>query len=225
MTKSNWVDLGAVPLAGENNSFIYPHPDDPGRLIKIPRALGADRKTPRSRLVRHLRKLKQKRRFDKGIARQGAAIRAYETSGHFCPIPLCFGAVQTRLGEGQVIEAIVDAKGNLGPTLRDLMRTGRLEPEHRSAVLHLMESACAHSLFVTDLQLHNIVWGTARGRTTLFIVDGLDDHAMFRPVGWFPERDRRSMQARWRQDILAPLGLSPGNHGHTPGASPPRPEP
>lgn len=219
MTRSDWINVAGKAVASGNNSFIYRHPDDPGRLIKIPRALSAHRKAPRTNLVRHLKQLKQKRRFDRGFRRQMAAIRAYEASGRFCPIPLCFGTVQTRLGEGQVIEAITGADGKLGPTLRDLMHGDRLEPEHRSAVLHLMESAFAHNLFIVDLQLSNIVWGTARGGTTLFIVDGFDDYAIFRPVGWFPERDRRRMQERWQRFILGPLGMLPDVHGHAPGIS------
>lgn len=216
MTRSDWISVDDQPIASGNQSLVYWHPQDDGKLIKIPRALNTARDMPRTGLARSLCKMKQRQRFNIGNRRQRAAIRAYEASGRFCPIPLCFGTVQTRLGEGQVIEAITDADGKLGPTLRDLMHDDRLEPEHRSAVLHLMESAFAHNLFIADLKLHNLVWGTARGRTSLFIVDGFDDHALFRPVGWFPERDRRSMQARWQDHILGPLGLSPEGRGHAP---------
>ena len=93
------------------------------------------------------------------------------------PIPAFEGYVNTTSGRAVLWEAMVDAKGDLGPNLLDICKDGTpeiaIEPLNR-----FVDTCLAESIVAPDLNAKNLVLATRNARSDFFLVDGFSDHRM-----------------------------------------------
>ncbi|PJI52397.1 hypothetical protein CTI14_42905, partial [Methylobacterium radiotolerans] len=97
--------------------------------------------------------------------------RAKERTWAMCVMARIFGLVLTSKGLGLVVERIVDAHGNLAPTLKEVVARHGFSPELRHRVHDfIMALIDAHVIF-NDVSASNIVVGfNAEGREGLYLV-------------------------------------------------------
>ena len=201
MKRMPWVDLRTPMIAAGGRCMIFRHPADEAKIIKVTKA------TEHPGLRGYFKARKAKRQFRECSTLHTQAIKRFERQGRKVPIPRLFGTVATPLGTGLVMEAVLGEDRQLGTNLEQLMEHDTLEEHHRHEVNELARASIDCGVVVPDLQLANIVWGTARGRRSMFIVDGFDDHTHLRRFGWLSLYDRKKMLERWNQRILRPLML------------------
>lgn len=194
-------DLPALTLAEGARFRILRHPTDGDKIIKVMKDLRHDG------LRRHFEVRKAQRQFRECGTLHQKAVRTFEARSDFTPVPRFFGAVETPFGPGLVFEAVRGEDRPLGPNLKQIRASGTLEDRHRREVLALMRRCMTHDVMIPDLHLKNIVWGRARGRTAMFVIDGFDDHTYFRRFGWLAAFDRRKMRSIWHKRILRRLDI------------------
>lgn len=81
------------------------------------------------------------------------------------------GVTPTSLGLGLVYKAIKTADGELAPTLRTLIRTGRFQDRHQKAFDEFVAWLNEQYLIVRDLALQNLVWDESE--QCFVLIDGI----------------------------------------------------
>lgn len=200
LDRSDWLELAGTPVAYGGHAWIFSHPRDLGKLVKVARP-------PRELGTRW--SFKARRKFVENHRYQRRAFLDCRARGYCPPVAEVFGTVRTSFGPGVVVEGILGEDGDLGPNLASLIEQRRIDRERWGAVHDLMNLALECGVVIPDLQPENIVWGTARGRTGFFIVDGFESHTLVRNFGWNRTLDMRRMRFSWREQILAPLAICP----------------
>ncbi|EHK66604.1 YrbL family protein [Achromobacter arsenitoxydans] len=109
-----------------------------------------------------------------------------------------FGLVLTSKGLGLVVERIVDAHGNLAPTLKEVVARQGFNPELRRRVEEfVMALIDAHVIF-NDVSASNIVVGfNASGREGLYLVDGYGSKQLIPVYSWSKALNARRILRRY----------------------------
>lgn len=109
-----------------------------------------------------------------------------------------FGLVLTSKGLGLVVERIVDAHGDLAPTLKEVVRQQGFGPELRARVHEfIMALVDAHVVF-NDVSASNIVVGfNASGREGLYLVDGYGSKQLLPVYSWSKTLNGRRILRRY----------------------------
>ena len=115
------------------------------------------------------------------------------------PVPLMHGLIATDLGIAQVVDAVLDDDGALGPTLADLERGAQIGPYECDLMNQLATALLYGGLPFYELKPHNIVLGRRAGigPTAFWLVDGFGERQVL-PL-------RRLLPARRRAYALARL--------------------
>lgn len=172
--RDNFVSLKeAEPLAKGRMRLVFRHPHDASLLIKVirPDIIG-------QRWGEGAPWYKKRRRYGLYISyirEVDEYIAAYASHGK----PLSFaqkitGFVETDFGLGLVMEAALDEKGNLAPTVSELINTRRFDDAASQLLEHFIDAVVASDLIIADFNLNNIVLAHDRVLGNQFVlIDGL----------------------------------------------------
>jgi hypothetical protein len=194
----------AEPIAVGHLRSVYQHPVHAGELVKVMRADAVakrwnapgrwHKRLPRTRhYVGYLRELKEY---------IGARARAPEVD---VPIARMIGVVDTDLGLGLISEKVVDANGDLAPTLAAIYEKRGFTPELEAALIAFLRGLLDGNVIVGDMHAWNIVYGSdSRGGPRLVMIDGFGEkHAI--PISSMSRAINRYRTQRLHARMLAQL--------------------
>ncbi len=102
-------------------------------------------------------------------------------------LPTLFGIVDTDMGPGLIVGAALGRDGNLGATLLELAREGRVTREHLALLEELFRHFMSSGLVIGDLTARNLVLEQLPDGTERFVlVDGLGDKTLLPVQRWVP---------------------------------------
>lgn len=208
------LDLRPLSIAAAGSERdVYLHPADSSLLIKIingARRSQLDRKRPWykrfQRDAAHRVFVMETVEYISTAAQQGA----HAGNGLMARIS---GLVLTSKGLGLVVERIVDAHGNLAPTLKEVVARHGFSPELRHRVHDfIMALIDAHVIF-NDVSASNIVVGfNAEGREGLYLVDGYGSKQLIPVYSWSKALNGRRILRRY--DTMAKKLLAASERRH-----------
>ncbi|MBD3897061.1 hypothetical protein IEI94_14480 [Halomonas sp. ML-15] len=196
------------PLASGGSRLIYPHPEQPGQLIKVIK--GRESMQPKHRLTPT--RLKARFQLTRQLRELREHIRILDTPSDLLSrhLPRIDGLVATDLGVGLVVEAIRDVNGRLAPTLSQLLGKSLIEPRHRDLLAIFFERLIASTAIVGDLSYNNLVLGQdVQGNDYFALVDGLGDNTLVPMYALVPGRNvykKRQAEHRFLSAFDAALG-------------------
>ena len=208
------LDLRQLSIAAAGSERdVYLHPADSSLLIKI--INGARRSQPD-------RKRAWYKRFQRDDAHRVFIMETVEyiaTSArqgtHVGNVLMAriFGLVLTSKGLGLVVERIVDAHGNLAPTLKEVVARHGFSPELRHRVHDfIMALIDAHVIF-NDVSASIIVVGfNAEGREGLYLVDGYGSKQLIPVYSWSKALNGRRILRRYDTMTKKLLAASARRH-------------
>ena len=177
---------------------VYDRPGRPGEILKTMRSRKRAAYGPGAGLGRWLGRML-------GLGPYRSFLREYETylrTGYRAdklgrPIPIApFGAlVRTDEGLALVCAKIADEHGALAPTLRRLMRDGRMDPAMVERLNAFVADVYALGVNVPDMNGTNIVYDPHAMRFVL--VDGYGDKTLIPVRRWIPALNRRMIDRRF----------------------------
>lgn len=191
---------GAAAIARGGHRTVYPHPDDPGLCVKV---LHEPWREINRRLNDPLRHLRLRRHFDENRGELHELTRLRRRLGaqlttHF---PAPHGLVDTDLGEGLVVDRVVDFDGRTSLTLKNHLWLHGLEPDCQAALDDFWRFLVAHRVMVRDPQPHNLVVQRRGGGAGLRIVmiDGFGSSDLLPFRAWFAGPAARKLASRRRR--------------------------
>jgi hypothetical protein len=190
------------PLACGVQRLIYPFPGHSELVIKVLRPDYVEARIgPNSRLASRLRSCRQYHVFLREVKEYMAACARSEA---VLPLlPPFVGLVQTDQGLGMVERKICDQKGELAPTLSDLIGAGHMSQDRVRLLEELMASLMDSSVVLNDLHPENILLSTAPDGSERFVlVDGIGS-ATFLPVKGMVRLFNTWSKRRQTQRLLA----------------------
>lgn len=204
------IDLsGTSPFAKGYNRLCFRHPADPARCLKVVRPEHKEaryrrrswlrRRLGSNRLDDNLQELKAHQQFaiKKLLARNQAKL-VWEH------LPRFYGTTLTTLGPANDSELILNAEGNIAPTLEKLLREYGMCEELNSAINRFLDWLHHTHILTKNLLPHNLVVTDRSGRLELFLVDGLGaptiPQALARLPSWSEHYLRRKIQ-RFHQRV------------------------
>ena len=209
---------GMTPLARGGHRTVYPHPHDAGLCIKV---LHEPWKEINRRLNDPFRWVRPRRHFDENRGELHELTKLRRKLGplltrHF---PTAHGLVETDLGEGLVVDRIVDEDGQTSLTLTNHLWLNSLDAACQEALEEFWDFLLEHRIMVRDPLPRNLVVqlrdGAARPRIVMIDGFGSSDLLPFR--SWFAgaaahklaSRRRRSERSIARTLEQAHAGRSP----------------
>ncbi|MCY1197213.1 MAG: YrbL family protein [Achromobacter veterisilvae] len=195
------LDLRQVTIAAAGSERdVYLHPTDRSLLIKI---------INRARIDEVGRKRPWHKRFQREDAHRvfiaeiveyiATTVRQRADQGNTLMARIA-GVVLTSQGLGLVVERIVDVRGDLAPTLRQVVAQQGFGPELRVLVHEFfMGLIDAHVIF-NDVSASNIVLGfNADGRKGLYLVDGFGSKQLLPLYAWSKVLNGRRLLRKYQE--------------------------
>ena len=181
-TTENALCITSPPFAEGRERHCYLHPQDPTKVIKIPKG---------SETIQTRRELVFFRNLEK---------RAFRDYSH---LPRFYGTVETNLGQGLVTELIRDHDGQISRSLNwhieNGLTRGEVEAHFRRLKQYLLDNLV---IFNHDLTSGNMLLRMAADDSAkLVIIDGLGDVVA---ISWFnriPTHVRAKIERRWNRLI------------------------
>ncbi|MFN3744258.1 MAG: YrbL family protein [Hyphomicrobiaceae bacterium] len=164
----------AEVVASGSSRNVYRHPRDPSLLVKVirPAAIeerfgsGAPWFKSRRRRYRHLISFLRE-------LREQIAVHALG-DGHPPFLQKIVGIVETDLGMGVVVEAVLGRDGDFAPSVAGLIYRGQFDQPTRSKLDRFLEDLVASPVIVSDLHPSNVVLGYTPERGEQFVlIDGI----------------------------------------------------
>jgi len=180
------VDLTGIPPVRQGQlRLIRVLPEYPGLVLKTIRPDRVDERglVPSKRSIRNLRPLGCQtvplREIEEFLVQ---CRRRHGQVGFRLPIAHVHGFVPTTEGLGMLVEKIVDATGNLAPTIHELVRANAFKPRHLAALEAFWRTCRAEHVVVGDLHAGNIAYTECRtGGPECVCIDGFGEKS-FIPV-------------------------------------------
>ena len=172
------IDLELPPFAKGKERACYAHPDDPGKIIKLP--LGSEN-TQTLREIAFYEDLRKRELCD------------------YSHLPRYYGTVETRLGTGVVLDLIADSDGSVSKSLQwyleDGMPVAEVETLLRELKAYLLKNLIIfnHDMFSGNLLLQKIDGAQQK----LVVIDGLGDVVSLTWLNRFPFHVRSKINRRW----------------------------
>lgn len=210
---SDVIDLTAIPpLRRGNMRNIRVLPQFPGLVLKTVRPDLVDERglfLIRSR-IQNLRypgcQAAAKREVEEFLIQ--SRMRHWQV-GYRLPIAHVFGFVPTTEGLGMLVERIVDARGELAPTIHDLVRTNAFGPEQEAALESFWRRCRTDHVVVGDVHAANIAYTECRtGGPECVCIDGFGEKAFFPVHRWSRWLNARKLD-RVRARVMKSLPVRP----------------
>ncbi len=150
-------------IAKGKRQHIYEHPNEPSLLVKLPQpgTYDAHGQLPDvSWIERRLRRATMYNGFLREFREYLELKARKQEPGALLPICEVHGTMPTDLGLGLVYERISDPDGNLSPTLRDMIRAGRLNSLHLKLLNDFFDALMENHVVISNKNLKNIVFQT-----------------------------------------------------------------
>jgi PhoP regulatory network protein YrbL len=165
------------PLTIGNLRAVYQHPENPALLIKTlrPEAVARRWDAP-DKWIKRLPRARQYTGFVREL-KEYAAVRA-RYPNEVAPIARVAGIEDTDVGLGLVNEKVVDAQGDIAPSLHSAYRRSGGAPTWAdSALEQLLSDLLRFNVIVGDLHASNVVYGSdSRSPSArLILIDGFGD--------------------------------------------------
>jgi len=162
-----------TPIAQGRMRYVYPHPTDPGLVIKVIRPDVIDSRWGSGQpWYKAQRRFRQYISYMREIAEYVAMYAKYGKSLPFAQ--KVAGFIETDLGLGLVIAAALDRDGNLAPSLSTLINTGRFDDKVSIALETFIIQVMECDVVVADLHGGNIVYAYTKEEGDHFVmIDGL----------------------------------------------------
>jgi hypothetical protein len=186
----------AKPIASGALNFVYEHPSEPDRLIKILR-----REKVLARWLRKSRGLPIPREF--GVYRTWAreideysALRCRSPNGEAPEfVQRHYGVIDTDLGLGLLVGKVVDHDGQLAPQLARVVAQSGFTEELRRKLHDLQRRIEDLNLVTTDITAGNIVLGWSKDHGDhLVVIEGFGRNTLIPVKSMFPYLNRRSIR-------------------------------
>ena len=166
-----------------NVRYVYQHPDDPGKCIKI--TYNTKKKRSVQREIRYLQKYQS----------QGKPLDR---------LPKYYGRLQTNLGRGGVFDLIRDYDGTISKTLSHCvaqnheyrLTSGEITAELQAMCIYFVEN----DIIVCDPAPHNIVIHRPTASSFRFvIVDGIGNPHFFKLGDYVSSIARKHILRKWKR--------------------------
>lgn len=191
---------GITPLARGGHRTVYPHPHDAGLCVKV---LHEPWKEINRRLNDPFRWIRPRRHFDENRGELHELTKLRRKLGplltqHF---PTAHGLVDTDLGEGLVVDRIVDEDGQTSLTLKNHLWLNDLDAACQEALEAFWDFLLEHRIMVRDPQPHNLIVQHRRDGAGLCIVmiDGFGSSDLLPFRSWFAGPVARKLASRRRR--------------------------
>jgi PhoP regulatory network protein YrbL len=203
--------LESGALAKGHSRLVFQHPHHPDRLIKVIRPDVID-----ERFGSGAAWYKRLRRFGRylSFARETQEYLAAWAS-HGCELPFVqriIGFEATSLGLGLVMEAARDRNGNLAPTLRDVILSGRFDAATLRLLDRFLDLIHDADIVISDLNVVNIVLAhTGPDGDHFILIDGIGNNSPLpfkSHIRTFNRRSKRGRIRRLRRKIAELLDQS-----------------
>jgi hypothetical protein len=166
-----------TPLVQKWRIFIFQHPDEDRILIKVIRAKEINDAWGRAAVYKSWRRsgvysdlLRQLEEY---------FLLRVKVAGLLSSISEIYGPVETDLGPGLMVEKICGPKGELAPTLKNILADGDFSAEKERQLHLFIEDLNRYDLIVNDLNPGNIVYSEDRTAGGGFVlIDGFGDHGL-----------------------------------------------
>ena len=163
------------PVAQGAQKLVFRHPDDPRVLVKVVNPRFIERHDRRDSFYKKRRRIGHHRAFAREMI-EHLVVRALQP-GRLAPCPHMqniLGVVDTDMGAALLVEAVLDENGDLAPTLRDQLETGRFGPREQQALEDFLDWALDSNVLINDLSTDNLAW---HPDGHFVMIDGLGDRA------------------------------------------------
>ncbi len=176
------LQISGEPIGAGQERICYQHPDDGDKVVKIQK--GDSDKQTRRELALYA-----------SLARRGM--------NDFEHIPRLYGAVQTNLGSGFVVDRIADYNGEVSRSLWWHFERGYPVAEFLPYLEELRRYLLDKRIvFSVDMGRYNILFQKlSPNRARLVVIDGLGNHTAINwldNIGFFA---RRKIERRWHRFI------------------------
>ncbi len=164
----------AVPVASGAIRDVYRHPGDPALLIKVVRSSTIDLKFGSGRRWHKLKKRRYRHLI--GTLREVREQIALQAEGLAHPsfLQKIIGFVETDIGPGLVVNAVLGRDGDYAPTLGRLIQTGRYDDVAVQAFERFIDEVIASVVIIADLHPNNLVYAHTPERGYHFVmIDGI----------------------------------------------------
>ncbi len=176
------VQITSEPIGVGQERVCYQHPDDAGKVVKIQKG-ESDKQTRRELLLY------------KNLSCRGMS--------NFEHIPRYYGKVETSLGEGFVVDKIMDYDGSVSKSLWWHFERGYPVAEFAVYLDELRQYLLENLIvFSVDMGRYNILFQkTSAQQARLVIIDGLGNHTAFNWLDNIAYFARRKIDRRWQRFI------------------------
>ncbi|MCF6370538.1 YrbL family protein [Rhizobium halophilum] len=200
-------DAGTVRL-------VYVHPDLPDAVIKVVRPERVDGfgHFKDDKRLRFRRPLGMYRLFRRELHQYlELCRRGYGDRRSVFPMATPFGFLPTSEGLGLVTEKIKNESGAMGPSLKSLIRSGKVRAMHVAALNTLFDECIDLHLIIGDPNPGNMVYTEERsGRPEFVLVDGVGEKNLIplRTLSW--RYNRYKLKKAQRTLLAAIARANPG---------------
>lgn len=200
-------DAGGIRL-------VYVHPDMPDTVIKVFRPEGVDQfgRFKNQTLLRYRRPLGIYRVFCRELNQYlNLCRRGFNDRRSTFPMATPFGFLPTSEGLALVSEKIKDSSGGMGPSLKSLIKTGKVRAKHVAALNAFFNECIELHIIIGDPNPGNMVYTEERsGRPEFVLVDGVGEKNLIpiRSLSWHYNRYKLEKS---RRELLATMAQSDAN--------------
>ncbi|MFN2380993.1 MAG: YrbL family protein [Guyparkeria sp.] len=170
------LELATLDPVGQGaQKLVFRHPDDPRVLVKVINPRFIERHDRRDAFYKKRRRIGHHRAFAREMIEHLVVRALHPGRLASCPhMQNILGVVDTDMGAAMLVEAVLDENGELAPTLRDLVETGRFGPCERRALEAFLDWALTSNVLINDLSADNLAW---HPDGHFVMIDGLGDRA------------------------------------------------
>lgn len=204
------LQLSSLEPVGQGaQKLVFRHPDDPRVLVKVVNPRFIERRDRKDRFYQKRRRIGHHRAFAREMIEHLAARALAPGRLATCPhMQNILGVIDTDMGAALLVEAVLDEQGDLAPTLRDLVESGRFREREQQALEVFLDWALTSNVLINDLSADNLAW---HPDGHFVMIDGLGDRAgiPIRAVSpWLNRLYKRKKIRQLREEIAA---LPPDN--------------
>ncbi|MFC3153098.1 YrbL family protein [Litoribrevibacter euphylliae] len=163
--------LSPVAKGGERDVFV--HPENKAWLVKVYHQRFYDVHQKKYPIIMRFRRLKRYWSLVNeliefiGIREKSSVETKY--------LQTIVGMVDTDLGIGMIVSAVLSEEGDLAPTLKDLVKNKQYQPMHAEALEALFQWMIDTHIIIRDFSLNNLVWSYQD--QCFVIIDGIGSKA------------------------------------------------